>query len=140
MAALAYRRSDPPSVHITVDDRRRRIDIHISGPVSGAQVSAPVSQVFVDRPELCAYDILYDLHAYSGDVGADDIDPIVEAYQACGPDASLPVRTAFLTPDPYFQHWASAMDEQFPGREHRAFPSLSAALAFLAVPHAQRRR
>jgi hypothetical protein len=140
MAAAAYKRFDPPAVRVSVDERARRIVVEVSGPASGPQVADPVSRLFLEQPDLCAFDMLYDLMLYNGDVGADDIDPIVEAYARCEPDLTLKVRTAFVTPDPYFQHWAKAMDEQFAGREHRAFRRREDALAFLETPQFVRRR
>ena len=128
------------AVEVAVDEARRRILVRVCGPADGPAVAAPISGLFRQRPELCAYDMLYDLAAYNGDVSAGDLDPIVEAYERCAPDPALPCRTAFVTPDRYFQSWASAMDEQFVGREHRAFAQPGAALAFLDTPLPVRRR
>ena len=138
MPASALR--DVCAVELTVDDARRRIDIRITGPATGPVVAAPVAELFLQRPELCTYDMFYDLSAYNGDVTATDLDPIVDAYARCHPDTRVPTRTAFLTPDRYFQSWASAMDTQFPGREHRAFPRGEKAAAFLDTPLDERRR
>jgi hypothetical protein len=128
------------TVQVGIDETRKRILVWIIGPATGPLVSSRISELFRRRPELAAYDMLYDLTAYTGDVGADDIDPIVEAYAGCRPDIAVPCRTAFVTYDRHFQHWATAMNEQFPGREHRAFPRLPAALQFLAEPTPLRRR
>ena len=130
----------PPTVQVGIDEDLKRILVWVVGPASGAMVAQRISELFRRRPELAAYDMLYDLTAYTGDVAADDLDPIVEAYAEGRPDLSVPCRTAFLTYDRHFQHWATAMDEQFPGREHRAFPVLPPALQFLAEPPQARRR
>ena len=130
----------PPTVQVGIDEDLKRILVWVVGPASGAMVAERVSALFRRHPELCTYDMLYDLTAYTGDVAADDLEPIVEAYADCHADVSVPCRTAFLTHDRHFQHWATAMDEQFPGREHRAFPVLPPALHFLAEPPQARRR
>ena len=130
----------PPSIHITVDDKQRRIFVDIAGPATGPLVSGRISRLFRDRPDLAAYDMLYDLSEYTGDVTGPEIDPIVDAYADCRADPAVPCRTAFLTYDRHFQHWATAMDEQFLGREHRAFPRLGSALAFLDTPPPDRQR
>ena len=59
MAALAYAHREPPSVQITVDDDSRRILVRVTGPASGPPVAGPVSRLYVERPELCAFDMLY---------------------------------------------------------------------------------
>ena len=129
-----------PTVQLGIDESRKRIFVWVIGAVSGPLLAARISALFRRRPELCAYDMLYDLTSYTGDVVADDLDPIVDAYADCRADPAVPCRTAFVTYDQHFQHWATAMDEQFPGREHRAFPRLPAALQFLAEPQPTRRR
>ena len=139
MSALQPRRR-PPEIHVTVDDAQRRIFVWIAGPADGSLVSERISRLFRQRPDLSAYDMLYDLSDYTGDVSADDIDPIVDAYADCRADPTIPCRTAFLTYDRHFQHWATAMNEQFAGREHRAFPRLGSALDFLDTPTPERRR
>jgi hypothetical protein len=128
------------TVQVGIDESRRRILVWIVGNASGEVVARRISDLFRSRPELVGYDMLYDLTSYTGDIGADDLDPIVEAYAECHGDPAAPCRTAFVTFDRHFQHWATAMDEQFPGREHRAFPRLPAALQFLAEPVTIRRR
>ena len=130
----------PPTVQVGIDEDLKRILVWVVGPASGAMVAQRISTLFRRHPELAAFDMLYDLTAYTGDVAADDLDPIVEAYADSHPDPAIPCRTAFLTYDRHFQHWATAMDEQFPGREHRAFPVLNPALQFLAEPPEARRR
>ena len=115
-----------------VDDARKRIDVTISGPISGRRVGKTVSQLFIDRPELTAYDMLYDLRGYTGDVEAEHVEPIARAYAGANPDTSVKCRTAFVTPDPNFQFWAGAMDFQFPGRKHGVFREIEPAEAFLA--------
>jgi hypothetical protein len=126
-------------VELRVDDGLRRVFVTISGPATGPQVAGPVSALFRGRPELTAYDMLYDIREYWGDVSADDIEPIVDAYAAAEPDPARPTRTAFVTLDPYFHYWAEAMDEQFLARTHHTFPRLDAALDFLADPGATAR-
>ncbi len=120
------------SIQTHIDDERRRIDLVISGPIAGPKVGRTVSQLFLDRPELTAYDMLYDLRAYTGDVEAAHVEPIAIAYAGAQPDPSIKCRTAFVTPDPNFQYWAGAMDFQFPGRKHGVFLTLEPAEAFLA--------
>ena len=119
------------NIEIQVDDQRRRIDIVISGPIAGPRVGRTVSQLFLDRPELTAYDMMYDLRAYTGDVEAEHVEPIAIAYAGARPDPTVKCRTAFVTSDPNFEHWAGAMDFQFSGRKHGVFRTLEPAEAFL---------
>lgn len=134
MAGL--RRGGDSRVEIRVDDAMRRVFVTIGGPATGPQVAGPVSDLFLSRPELTAYDMLYDIREYNGDVSADDIEPIVDAYAAARPDPARPTRTAFVTFDQYFHHWAEAMNHQFLARTHHTFPKIDAAEAFLAQPAA----
>ena len=120
------------SIDTCVYDDRKRIDVIIIGPISGPRVGRTVSQLFVDRPELTAYDMLYDLSAYTGDVEAEHVEPIAAAYVDADPDPSVKCRTAFVTADRNFQYWAGAMDFQFPGRKHGVFRRIEEAEAFLA--------
>ena len=78
--------------------------------------------------------MLYDLRTYSGDVTAEDVKPIVIAYQTVRVPAADHTRTAFVTRDPNFAFWAEAMTYQFPGREHRVFEDVAQAEAFLRRP------
>ena len=133
MSALAYKPSSAV-IDTRVDEDRQLILVTISGPVGGRQVGSVIGHLFRDRPELTAFDMLYDLLAYTGDVEAEHLKPIVDAYQACDPDPTIPCRTAFATVDPNFSYWAEAMNFQFPGREHRVFRNLVEADAFLTSP------
>jgi hypothetical protein len=134
MGRAAHHRDS--QIDLRVDDRLHRIFVTISGPATGPQVAGPVSAMFRQRPELTAYDMLYDIRNYCGDVSADDIEPIVEAYAEAHPDPARHTRTAFVTFDPCFHYWAEAMDHQFLARTHHTFPALEAAEAFLARPAA----
>ena len=123
---------DPrPMVELSVDDALRRIYVTIRGAVAGPPVAQAVARMFLDRPELTAFDMLYDISAYTGSVEASDIEPIAVAYAACSPDPSIPTRTAFVTGDPNFRLWAEVMNFQFPGRTHAAFRDPADAVAFL---------
>ncbi len=123
-----------PRVELRVDDDRRLIFVTIAGPATGKQVAEPVSEMFRNRPELTGYDMLYDIREYTGDVEAEHIKPIADAYAASQPDPARPTRTAFLTFDPNFQLWAASMDFHFPGRTHRAFREPAEAEEFLNSP------
>ena len=136
----AMRPVEPASVHVLIDELRLRVHVRIKGPATGELVADRISRLFLERPELTDYDMLYDLTAYTGEVQADEIPPIVDAYARVGPEPAVPCRTAFVTADRTFHEWATAMDRQFPGREHRAFPHAGPALRFLDEPLLQRRR
>jgi len=130
MSAPAYT-TIPATIDIQIDEDQQRILVTISGPVSGRRVGPVIGGMFLDRPELSAFDMLYDLLDYTGDVEAEHLKPIMEAYAACEPDPSVSCRTAFATLDPNFSFWAEAMNFQFPGREHRAFRTIAEAESFL---------
>ena len=133
MSAPAYQTAKV-LVETRVDDDLQRIYVTIRGPARGSQVSPVISRMFLDRPGLTAFDMLYDLLEYTGDVGAEHLKPIVDAYEACRPDPSTLCRTAFMTLDPNFSFWAEAMNFQFAGREHRVFQTPEQAEAFLTAP------
>ena len=128
---LPPERGPPSSVLIEIDDSRRRVFVRIEGPATGVEVGDALSRMFLGRPELTGFDMLFDLLRYTGDVEAAHVKPIVEAYAACEPDKTRPCRTAFVTGDPGFGAWARAMDFQFTGREHRAFAAVEEAECFL---------
>ena len=134
MAATAPKPDPGRYVTIAVDEAARRIDVTITGSAAGPEVSAKVTSLFLHRPELTGFDMLYDLRTYSGDVTAEDVKPIVIAYQTVRVPAADDTRTAFVTSDPNFAFWAEAMTYQFPGREHRVFDDLVQAEAFLRRP------
>ena len=131
MAAAARQPRQGRYVTISVDEARRLIQVTITGTAAGPEVSAVVSALFLDRPALTGYDMLYDLRTYSGDVTADDVKPIVIAYQTVRTPAADGTKTAFVTSDPNFAFWAEAMTYQFPGREHRVFEEIEPAQSWL---------
>lgn len=97
-----------------------------------------LSELYTDQPELAYLDKLYDLLDYPSVVTHADLLLIVDAYRKANTNPLHPCRTAFVTRDPYFGLWATAMGQLFVGREHRAFTSFQAAEAFLAEPMAER--
>lgn len=127
-----------PPVQITFEDGRKRIRVYIGDQATGPQVWQALRDMFQSRPELTAYDMLFDLRDYLGVVVADDVKHIVEVYQQVRVAEAEGTRTAFVTSDPNFDYWAVAMTYQFPGRLHRAFPNEPEAEAFLAVPKSER--
>jgi hypothetical protein len=132
MAATALKPRPTRCVTTRVDETLRRISVGITGSAAGPEVSSVLSALFLHRPELTGYDMVYDLRTYSGDVTADDVKPILEAYQAVRVPEADGTRTAFLTQDPNFAFWAEAMTYQFAGREHRVFAEADEAEAFLS--------
>ena len=131
MTAAASRPQPIRFVAIEVDDVARRILVSITGSAAGPEVSATLTELFRTRPELTGYDMLYDLRTYTGDVTADDVKPILIAYQAARVPEADGTRTAFVTSDPNFAFWAEAMTYQFCGREHRVYAQVEEAEAFL---------
>ena len=109
------------------------------GALNGRAVAQSLSQAYLSDPDVTRLDMLFDLTAYRGSVGNDDVETIVAAYKQSNSDPLHPCRTAFVTTDPFFDDWATVMSFQFTGRERRAFASFAAAEAFLADPIEQRR-
>lgn len=126
------------SIDIRFDAEIPRLFVSLRGPLGGDEVARGLSEAYLSRPEVTYRDMLFDLTGYEGAVETQHIEVIVAAYQCGNRDPSVPCRTAFVTSDPYFDLWASAMSFQFTGREHRAFPTFEAAEAFLAPPFAKR--
>jgi hypothetical protein len=122
-----------------IEDSLRRIFVKMRGQLNGRQACIDICRIFLTRPDAVAYDMLYDMRDYEGDVEPDDVELIVAVYAGCKPDSSIPCRTAFATPDKNFALWAAAMDQQFLGRAHRTFPHVSEAASWLDQPIADRK-
>jgi hypothetical protein len=127
-----------PSIAIRREGEPQRLRVILKGPLTGLAVAQALGETYVAEPDVTRLDMLFDLTEYQGAVGPDDVEMIVEAYQKSDPNPLYACRTAFVTPDPFFHHWAAAMSFQFSGREHRAFPTFEKAEAFLAEPIDQR--
>ncbi|MBW3617067.1 MAG: hypothetical protein KY446_04840 [Proteobacteria bacterium] len=138
MSALARNDHLKPCITIARDRHAPRLLVTLRGALSGRSVAQSLSQVYLSDPEVTRFDMLFDLTEYEGSVGNDDVEAIVAAYKQSNSDPLHPCRTAFVTPDPYFDDWAVVMSFQFTGREHRAFASFGAAETFLADPIEQR--
>ena len=117
-----------------IDERRRLVLVKLTGDVRGRAFGAWLSKVFEDRPELVGYDFILDMLTYAGDILAADVEPIASTYARLARPLDRGPRTGFLTNDPYFEHWAAALDHQFAGRLHRVFPDQAEALAWLSEP------
>lgn len=145
MTALALRSPPAPAgipgqpFQWSVDDEQRRILVTINGSPTGRLVSKGICSIFLTRPDAVTYDMLYDMRTYAADVTANDVLPLVAVYEQCNPDRSVRCRTAFVTPDPNFELWAAAFNDQFPGRTHAAFKVWAEAEAYLDHPMAERR-
>jgi hypothetical protein len=135
MSALG---SLPPSVQVSFDDDHRRMTVVIEGQAGGRQVQGALRNVFEQRPEVTGFDYLFDLRSYRGDVSAGDLDPVAEIYASVRGECANGTRTAFITSDPLFGLWATAMNYQFPGRGHAAFPEAELAEEFLVEPRSAR--
>ncbi len=127
-----------PSITIRLDETIPRVLVSIVGPASGQLVADRLSQAYLAQPEITYMDMLFDLTAYRGAVEPRHVDVIVDAYLRVNRHPLHPCRTAFVSPDPFFNHWADAMSFQFTGREHRAFATFEAAERFLNEPIAER--
>ena len=138
MPALRRTEAVPASLDIDVDHAIPRLNVTISGGVTGHQVGRALAAYYLEHPEVVRIDMLFDLSDYQGAVEAEHVKLILEAYFKCAPDPRVPCRTAFVTPDKNFRLWAAAMSFQFKGREHQAFANMDEALAFLAQPIDQR--
>ena len=126
------------SIAVHLDEGVPRLLVTIKGPVSGQSVAEALSEAYLARPEVTYLDMLFDLTEYRGQVEARHVELIVDAYLRCNRDPLHPCRTAFVSPDPFFNHWAAAMSFQFRGREHRAFATFEEAEQFLGEPIAER--
>ena len=112
--------------------------VAIEGEAGGRQVQSALCEVFQRRPEVSGFDYLFDLQGYRGDVAAGDLEPVAELYASVRGEDATRTRTAFITPDPLFGLWATAMNFQFPGRDHAAFSEAEEAERFLTEPKASR--
>ena len=125
-------------IELVVDASIPRLYVTLREGATGPGVGQALAELYRRQPDLAYLDKLYDLMEYPGVVSHADLLPIVEAYRAANTNPLHPCRTAFVTFDPYFGLWASAMSQLFPGREHRAFTSFDKARAFLDEPMDQR--
>jgi hypothetical protein len=115
-----------------IDERRRLVLVKLAGDVRGRAFGKWLSGVFDARPELVGYDFILDMLDYAGDIVAADVEPIAGTYGRLARPIGWRPRSAFLTADPYFEHWAAALDHQFADRQHRVFAKPTPALKWLA--------
>lgn len=101
-----------------VDEARCRLTLTFSGDVSARLFGEYVLELYRSRPELFDYDCVTDLSAYHGTLSNADLGPLLELYAAHVRRRTEPSRSFFVTPDPAFCFWASALDHCFPGRIH----------------------
>lgn len=121
----------PAALEHQVDDAKRRVTFRVAGEVPGWRIRDLIVGLFTRRPELTGYDLVFDLRESRTDAGPTDIEPIAEIYARAAGPVPAPSRTAFVTADMLFTHWAQVMDHQFPNRRHRVVPTFEAAEAFL---------
>jgi hypothetical protein len=101
-----------------VDEARNRLTLTFSGDVSARLFGEYVLELYRSRPELFDYDCVTDLRDYRGTLSNPDLSPLLELYAAHVRRREAPSRSFFVTPDPAFGFWASALDHYFPGRVH----------------------
>lgn len=119
------------AMHYSVDDDRRILNITLSGTVSGRQFQAFSCDLYGGRLELFEYDCVLDLLEYEGDISYADLNPLQQIYLRQPAQDAGPHPGFIVTLDPNFHFWATALDEQFPGRKHYVAASLEEAFAGL---------
>ncbi|MBV9511870.1 MAG: hypothetical protein JO303_16480 [Caulobacteraceae bacterium] len=78
-------------------------------------------------PETAAYDSIWHLLDFDGDATNDDVLVMQVAYLEVAVTGARPAYTCLVTHDPCMKYWATAMDEQFPGRIHLVMRSVEQA-------------
>jgi hypothetical protein len=119
------------TIHHTIDDARRILIIELSGIITGHSFSVFICKLYSDRPELFDYACVLDQLQYEGDVSYADLNPLEQIY-AERPEVDPSSKPGFIiTSDPNFHFWATALDEQFPGRKHYVVASREEAFSRL---------
>ncbi|WP_439551824.1 hypothetical protein [Falsiroseomonas sp.] len=132
------------SVAISIDSRFATVLVTVTGDLEGAAFVEALSAWFNRRPLAAALDRLYDLTAFTGVVGQDDL----RALAARLPEGALTPQalTVIATRDRFFPVWVRMLQLLAPGRHYLVEPTLPAAWATLAIwqdmrlRDAQRRR
>jgi hypothetical protein len=115
------------TIQHAVDEERRTLLIVLSGTVRGQEFIEFGSKLYGARPELFDYACIIDLLNYEGDIGYAHLNPLQQMYTP-PPDPQAGSRPGYIvTLDPHFHLWASALDQQFPGRKHYVVPTLAEA-------------
>ena len=128
-------------ITMTVEEREPNplVRVVVRGLVSPEEGAAALLKLYAEHPRAPWYDRLFDLTGYETGIDPQNLARVAAAYREKNTDPSFPCRTAIVTRDRHFSLWARSMDFQFEGREHRAFPTLEEAEAWLATPLDQRR-
>ena len=134
-------RPDKPAIEMTIEEGGpntlvRFIVRGVTRPEAGASA---LFKLYQEHPRAPYYDRLFDLSEYTAGLDAQNMAKVAGAYKELNTDPSFPCRTAIVTHDPNFALWARALDFQFEGRQHKVFPRLEAAEAWLAEPLEQRK-
>ena len=133
--------ASPPTVSMTIEEREPNplVRFVVRGLVRPEAGADALLKLYAEHPRAPYYDRLYDLSGYETGIDPQNLAKVAMAYRELNTDPDFPCRTAVVVRDPNFGLWLRTMDFQFPGREHRAFPTLEEAERWLAVPLDQRR-
>lgn len=122
-------------ISLDVDWERRKARFVLTGIVSDREFDQGVAAAMRANPELTTFDSVVDLTAYDGDVSAAQVAALAADLNDIRPKDSAMVRSAFVTRDPHFVTWMTAMTFQFEGREFRTFSTVEAADAWAMEDH-----
>lgn len=113
---------------------RHRLDLAFTGQVSGLAFQDAMLRAMEAHPEAAASDWLFDLRAYRGGVGQEDMTAVALRTRtlACGRDERALL--VLVAPDPAFRHWAAICRAQFRPRQAAVVDSMAEAEALLASP------
>jgi len=119
------------SLRWEVADFSHRLTITAAGTITSREFVDFSYRLYGQRTELFDYECVVDLSAYEGDLLHSDLEPLAQIYAGRSEGNASSCPAVFVTVDPFFHHWAAAMQIQFPGLIVRVAASREEAAALL---------
>lgn len=111
-----------------------RLELEFVGEVTGGDYLALMLRALEAHPEAAVSDWLYDLRAYRGSVGHDEVAAVAVRTRALAGGRDERALSVLVTPDPGFVHWAAMCRVQFHPRRVEVVDDMATAGAMLACP------
>lgn len=111
-----------------------RLELAFMGEVTGEDYLGLMLRALEAHPEAALSDWLYDLRAYRGSVGHDEVSQVAARTRALAQGRDERALSVLVTPDPGFAHWAAMCRVQFRPRRVEVVGEMAAAEAMLACP------
>ncbi len=123
-----------PSLSFAFLPERQRLELTFAGDVAGGDYRALMLRALEAHPEAATLDWLYDLRAYAGSIGHDDVAAVAARARILGAGREERALSVLVTPDPGMVHWAAICRLQFRPRRVEVVAEMDEAEAMLACP------